>query len=575
MAFRNEEVHSSETQRAADGGIPHQSPHDRKEVGTVRRSALLLAGATLWLFLAAVPVLADGGVHVASSNSGVSTLTADSCAGCHRAHTAQGEYLINQPSVQALCLNCHGASATGATADVMTGVQYALALGVGVDPRDTSVIIGALRGGGFDQARIDSGNMSRLSYLRSATAVSTRPKIGVLAAPVDVTSAHIAMTANGLTNPGYAWGNGEVGSGVGPAATVTCGSCHNPHGNGQYRILNTFPEATGIDDAWVVDIIATVASNDRLYTDVSHGLLVGDVVTIAGTGTEADGANRTVATAASGSSGSYFTLTGIDITTDTGNVGGTVTRTSGVPVTDASLPAAGDERNYTVMQVKGTEGDESTYLLYASDVLDARSATPVKTWPAGDYSETGGDYFVRNVPWNPGINDTCDPTVFPLQAGCSTANSAPNGLPSTFSAQITAWCASCHTRYLTNYNVADPDGDPTDVAHGWEYARPGEDIFVHQHSTSPGRDCLTCHVSHGSNAAMEGYGSTDYSSNYLYPDFTTSSNSSRLLKVDNRGTCQACHDPTGTVVAGAYLYYQGGVVVEDDTAPYQDMAPVP
>jgi hypothetical protein len=25
---------------------------------------------------------------------------------------------------------------------------------------------------------------------------------------------------------------------------------------------------------------------------------------------------------------------------------------------------------------------------------------------------------------------------------------------------------------------------------------------------------------------------------------------SRLLKIDNRGTCQACHDPTGTIVAG-------------------------
>jgi hypothetical protein len=27
---------------------------------------------------------------------------------------------------------------------------------------------------------------------------------------------------------------------------------------------------------------------------------------------------------------------------------------------------------------------------------------------------------------------------------------------------------------------------------------------------------------------------------------------SRLLKVDNRGTCQLCHDPTGTVPNGTY-----------------------
>src|SRR5664279_934396 len=65
----------------------------RKEVRSVRRLVLLLAGAALWLMLAALPTLADGGPHVANANSGVSTLTADSCAGCHRAHTAEGAYL--------------------------------------------------------------------------------------------------------------------------------------------------------------------------------------------------------------------------------------------------------------------------------------------------------------------------------------------------------------------------------------------------------------------------------------------------------------------------------------------------
>ena len=56
----------------------------------MRRVALLFAGGALWLFLAAIPVLADGGPHVASINSGAGGITADSCAGCHRAHTAQG-----------------------------------------------------------------------------------------------------------------------------------------------------------------------------------------------------------------------------------------------------------------------------------------------------------------------------------------------------------------------------------------------------------------------------------------------------------------------------------------------------
>jgi len=537
-----EEVQPSD-ELAAGQAAPTANPYrSRKEVGTVRRLALLFAGATLWLFLAAFPVFADGGVHVAGNNSGFSTLTADSCAGCHRAHTAQGEYLINATSTEGLCLTCHGAASTGSAVDVMTGLQYS----VGTDDPRGAVVLGALRGGGFDQARIDAGVVTRLSYLRNDVDVSQRPHVGV-GDPEDVTSAHIAMTENSLTNPGVAWGNGAVGSGVGPSVTVTCASCHNPHGNGQYRILNTIPHGTGLDDAWVVDIIATVASNERLYTDVSHGLLVGDVVTIAGTGTAADGSNRTVATVASGSSGSYFTLTGINILADTG-VGGTVERTSGVPVTDASLPAADDARNYTIMQVKGIEGTEATYLLYAGQVEAAALAGSFNSI-SGTYDATGGDYFVRAVPWNPGINSTCDPTVnnsTSVQPGCATANSAPNGRPSTFSAQITAWCASCHTRYLTNYNVEDPAA-PTVVAHGWEFPRPGEDVYSFQHSTSPGRDCLTCHVSHGSNAVMTGQ-----AADFPYPDASTS-DSSRLLKVDNRGTCQACHDPTGTISAGTYL----------------------
>jgi predicted CXXCH cytochrome family protein len=500
---------------------------------------LLIAAGTLWLFLAAIPALADGGPHVSSVNSGVSTLTSDSCAGCHRAHTAAGELLINAADDQALCLTCHGTSSTGATTSVMDGVQYAIADGL----RNPATTVGALRGGGFDQARLDAGAMSRLSYLRTATAISQRPKVGVGAAE-DVTSAHIAITGvNNLTLPGKAWGNGTAGSGAGPAATVSCVSCHNPHGNGQFRILNTIPAATGVNAAWTVNVLATVASNERIYTEASHALLVGDVVTIAGTGSAADGIGKVVATV----SANYFTLTGVDILADTGAIG-TVTRTSGVPVSDATLAAAGDTRNYTVMQVKGTEGTESTYLLYSSQVL-AAAGSGTFNGIAGTYTAGGGDYFARNVPWNPGVNNTCDPAVNNgTQPGCATANSAPNGRPTTFSGQITAWCASCHTRYFANNNPNPNTADPLDTGASWLYPRPNDSLFNHQHRTVAGRDCMTCHVSHGSNAAMTG----TVSSAFPYPDATVSA-SSRLLKVDNRGTCQACHDPTGTVAAGTVL----------------------
>src|SRR3990172_9021687 len=149
------------------GTAQPQQPITRKEVGTVRRLALMIACGALWLILAAVPALADGGPHVLTTNNGSLGLNADGCAGCHRAHTAQGPMLINAADETALCKTCHGASVTGATTDVMTGVQYAL----DVDGlRDPATLLGALRGGGYDQARLDAGDASRLSYLRTAAA---------------------------------------------------------------------------------------------------------------------------------------------------------------------------------------------------------------------------------------------------------------------------------------------------------------------------------------------------------------------------------------------------------------------
>ena len=212
----------------------------------MRRLMLLIAAGILWLFLAAVPVFADGGPHVASVNSGVSSLTADSCAGCHRAHTAQGAMLLNAPTEEELCLTCHGAASTGATTDVMTGIQYALG-----DQRPPRTMPPS---GRAPRRRLRPGPLMPATDPASPTrghgdhraAPSRRSKVAVAAARANVTSAHIA---DGRERPDaarhVAWGNGANGSGAGPAATVGCASCHNPHGNGQYRILNPDPEPRG------------------------------------------------------------------------------------------------------------------------------------------------------------------------------------------------------------------------------------------------------------------------------------------------------------------------------------------
>ncbi|MEW5990437.1 MAG: cytochrome c3 family protein [Chloroflexota bacterium] len=413
----------------------------------MRRLALVTAGGVLWLILAAMPAFADGGPHVQTVNNGSLGINADGCAGCHRAHTAQGPFLINAADETALCQTCHGPTGAGATTDVMSGIQYQLA-GRGATP-----LLGALRGGGFDSAAIDSGNPAR--YLVSnnlANSDDQWAKVRVLVdgggavAPAPVTSAHLNLAENGLTAPTIAWGNDVVGAGdkgPGPVVTLSCASCHNPHGNGQYRILNPVPTPEGAG--------FVAATSNSLVADT--------------------------------------------------------------PV-DNPDPNESDTKNYTVIQTRGTPGDPSTYLFYADDIIDA------------GYSPASGDYWHVRVAWN--------------QASTATNGAdAPNGNPANraggivaFNTQMSNWCSACHTRY---YSIAgdEPSGDA---------------LFAFRHETIGNRACTTCHVAHGSNAQMSGV----YSADQPFPNGAVASGDSRLLKVDNRGTCQLCHEPTGTVPDGTY-----------------------
>ena len=451
----------------------------------VRRLALVIACGAIWLILTAVPALADGGPHVLTQNNGSLGINADGCAGCHRAHTAQGPFLINAADEIALCATCHGTAVTGATTDVMSGIQYALA------SRSGGTQLGALRGGGFVEARIDSSDAYRYTAALAGevahpTVFGFYKKVGVLAAAEPVTSAHLGTADNGLSMPGIAWGNGAFSAAAnpGPAVTLACGTCHNPHGNGQYRILNPLPDP-----------------------------VTGAIVAVS-----------PFATATS--------------------------------VTDAALPGPGDARNYTVIQYDTVDGDR---LLLASEVA-ARAAAPAT---AADYAPaTAGDYWHQVVPYNSGVSDSAN-----------TNHDAPNGQPLTFNGQINAWCAVCHSRYTqstqwpqaagvpvpgtpvtgevagnlrTRVCVLDGGGACTYPTNGQPMVTgTGDGVFDFRHTTSRNRACTTCHVAHGSNATMAGA----FSSTVTYPNGDPSS-SSRLLKVDDRGTCQLCHDPTMTTLVG-------------------------
>jgi predicted CXXCH cytochrome family protein len=406
---------------------------------------LLIAAGSLWLFLAAVPVFADGGPHVAAINNGtgvngVGVLSSDSCAGCHRIHRAQTDTMLIDKSAIDTCLACHGAAGTGATVDVENGRQYTYQLTPN-DPR-SGTLLGYTRAGGFVTARIGSGEAYRVTY-DSGTRLSQNAKVPVRSAGSQaVTSAHLPNTAGVVeAADGVAWGNGpdSATAYAGPAVEMECTSCHNPHGNGNYRILNPVPDpaATGVDP---------------FITATAPGALVADAQ---------------------------------------------------LPPRDSNGNFT-DERNYTIIQTNGGTGT-----LLASQVAALKTASSLP--------DTAGDYFRKKVPWN---------------ATTTAGNDAPNGQSATFTTQIAAWCITCHSRYLS----AGRSVETTDA------------IYTYRHtSASTQRNCITCHVAHGSNAQMTGVNSATQE---MPGGATAPVGDSRLLKVDNRGTCQLCHDPTGTITAG-------------------------
>ncbi len=170
---------------------------------------------------------ADAGPHVDTGTDS----TPDKCASCHRIHTGQNEYLLKEAGSETdFCYSCHGTGGPGSDLAAQEGTLYGGAGDPYGDPYGgkTELATVGLRAGGFDAARIDTTDPSA-GYGSAA--------IGVLATTETVVSNHAIDGTAGTT-----WGSGPIGSGAGePSVTLGCGSCHNPHGNGQYRILRPVP----------------------------------------------------------------------------------------------------------------------------------------------------------------------------------------------------------------------------------------------------------------------------------------------------------------------------------------------
>jgi predicted CXXCH cytochrome family protein len=515
----------------------------------------------LWILFAAAPVFADGGPHQLALNNGTSGLAGD-CAACHRAHTAQAADLL-KAQMPGLCLTCH--DGTGATADVVDGYQFTPD-GAG-DPTDT--VLGALRGGGFEYALIDTGAASRLSYSSRGGIVltfgsSTASGSVTLSWPAfstfaggDLTfnASNSAATVQALVTPMFGTSTTYSGSGasnmtglptgnalITVAKSATTGAfTFAPQS--EFRLLATIPLPTVSNNA--TGETATVTNGISIGGDGHVGVLAvvdkePTTSTHEGTGTVwGNGPQGQGNVGATGvvlectgchnphGNGQYRilnTLPGEDWSNGVNGVADWTAPINAVEVKDGAALLAGQVHNYTV---------KPGYL--TTDVV----ADPL----AGDYwrykFDTAGvtnftNFYLTLDPMNTGWN------------GTSATNAAANGTvaPANTTGLMTAWCITCHTRY----NGWAQNGTASLIAQ-----TPLDSVFMYKHGTTR-LGCEQCHVNHGSNAAM----TAQFSSSYLYADGTPED--SALLKVNNRGTCNLCHDPTGTVKAGTEVGVVPGAI---------------
>ncbi len=177
--------------------------HTKGVSHTVKRALIVIVIGLILAFAAAGLALANGGPH------GGFTATTDACAGCHRAHTATGPNLLMVPAGYELCIACHGAGGEGANTNVDDGYY--------LSSRDDET-------GNYDHGATNTPNYA--------------PLLGggfVNYGGVEVTSSH---TPNGADEVFGAWGNGVPRGSLGLLSEpLDCGSCHDPHGSPNYRII--------------------------------------------------------------------------------------------------------------------------------------------------------------------------------------------------------------------------------------------------------------------------------------------------------------------------------------------------
>lgn len=594
---------------------------------TARRLGLAVAGvgfAALAGFATASPAAADNGPHMLLSGSMVSS--ADGCAGCHRMHGAQvgGDELFRSAAEgTAFCYTCHSGG-TGATTNVKDGVSTLSDTSTDTNAMSThatTYLNAGLRGGGFVNTRMGTGAavQANLYWYASRSAWSTN-KYAVTANTgihpnaygeyvwgdlIPARTSAITVSNHTLETATTMWGSGTTGVGA-TSVTLECINCHNPHGNGNYRILRPFGFEGDSGAAWYSSVknvfkewnssTSWTARATDPYNTTTTTTKYMETFTVVETPTFVAGQPIIIAYAGGGApieSGTVFAVDAVNKTVTVGNSLGLMPASPGTgtvylmpnfPSTILKAQATGETQtvngltqykmryttfasnlllNTQVLTISNVLAMASPYAMKQTAIFNVvTSAKTFDAWvgaasaPATVGLEAG--LYVDGIPdaltvtdtttagtvkTNPGIpvgaagrgngkvyttanyfiaDDMYYSGTFQTQENNSTIVSTP------FIANVSQWCSTCHTRYLSDNRKM----------------KNNDSFYTYRHRSNSGSqgspNCIQCHVAHGTSAVATGA----QSAALKMPDGTTSEGSV-LLRVDNRGVCLMCHNPYG------------------------------
>jgi hypothetical protein len=499
----------------------------------------------------------------------------DACAGCHRAHTAASTIRWTESDgsdtrsallattatyMTQFCYTCHGDLAPGASTNVQAGIfdngptspdnsQYAVQYGATEPTPDIyisqSMLDGVLNGGGFDRLGGSSTFTAAKWGVWDNPNTSTEENYVVEGTGENATSRHAvqgysgasgSVTAFGSTytdgsgnivwGPGKTWNVGTSNVTENGQAIFACDACHDPHGSSNYRILKDYVNgytvggysdgATTVDpnpDPWVVSIEKGYPNGQngkdlgfrlhKPYDDYKPDYTVARYA-------KAGAAWKGISGWCIACHDQYITKVGTS-ELDTDGSGFTGINASGEYNAGDGIGSATRHRHpmnvpLTNFYVNGQEANG----------------------PVGD----------RALIYDPGT-----------------------------------WMATYRT--ADKYEKKDDPGNETldefvdiPLEHSWTEDEPSDDTDTPEYDVDDNLGCLTCHRAHGTSASMEGYAIAGYetltvtvgsdtqsiqvpaktSTNSAYNtgqpqgDGVPPANTSALLRADNRGVCERCHN---------------------------------